>query len=108
MSKSKAVIRRRGRPRVGEWRLSWIVPTRVMKALRAASVIDLQSWWGWWEAGLVAERQEATFCQPWRGQPAARWNRRATRPNAMSVSVINDRVDPPSGVALPGLHTPGR
>jgi hypothetical protein len=34
------------------------------------------------------------FCQPWRGQPAARWNRRASRPNAIRVSAINDRVDP--------------
>jgi len=54
------------------------------------------------EAGLVEKRQEATSCQPWRGQPAARWNRRATRPNAIRVSVINDKVDPVSGV----LNTP--
>src|SRR5678816_3409048 len=47
------------------------------------------------------------FCQPWRGQPAARWNRRATRPNAIRVSVVNDRVDPVSGVAMPWIHTPG-
>ena len=47
------------------------------------------------------------FCQPWRGQADARLNCRATRPNAIRVSVINDRVDPASGVAMPGPHTPG-
>ena len=35
--------------------------------------------------------------QPRRGQAAARLNRRATSPNAIRVSVINDRVDPVSG-----------
>src|SRR5205814_10650366 len=40
------------------------------------------------------------FCQSWRGQAAARWNRRAAAPNAIRVSVINDRVDPVSGTAL--------
>jgi hypothetical protein len=24
----------------------------------------VQRWWGWWEAGLVAERQEATSASP--------------------------------------------
>src|SRR6516165_2157415 len=47
------------------------------------------------------------FCQLWRGQPAARWDRRATRANAIRVSVINDRVDPASGTEALTLHTPG-
>jgi hypothetical protein len=24
----------------------------------------VQRWWGWWEAGLVSERQEATSASP--------------------------------------------
>ena len=41
-----------------------------------------------------------------RGQPAARLNRRAATPNAIRVSVINDRVDPVSGYGRPDLPNP--
>jgi len=47
------------------------------------------------------------FCQPWCGQAAARLNRRAARPNAIRVSVINDRVDPVSGTPRASCHRPG-
>src|SRR5204863_6001486 len=48
------------------------------------------------------------FCQSWHGQAAARWNRRAATPNAIRVSVINDRVDPVSGTgADTSAHVPG-
>src|SRR5207253_2363731 len=48
------------------------------------------------------------FCQSWQGQAAARWNRRAATPNAIRVSVINDRVDPVSGtVEDTSAHVPG-
>src|SRR5689334_3487468 len=43
-----------------------------------------------------------------RGQAAARLNRRAATPNAIRVSVINDRVNPVSGTAVPRpAHDPG-
>src|SRR6266550_3681877 len=46
--------------------------------------------------------------QPWRGQAAARWNCRAATPNAIRVSVINDRVDPVSGTGEDtSAHVPG-
>ena len=46
--------------------------------------------------------------QPRHGQAAARWNRRAATPNAIRVSVINDRVDPVSGtVEDTSAHVPG-
>src|SRR5215471_10720481 len=47
------------------------------------------------------------FCQPWRGQAAARWDRRATRPNAVKDRNNNAKEDPASGavavVQLPGV-----
>ena len=34
------------------------------------------------------------FCQPWRGEPAARLNHRAARPSAIRVRVFNDKGRP--------------
>src|SRR5437588_9845688 len=56
---------------------------------------------------LSSLSREPWIMTPWRGQAAARWNRRATRPNAIRVSVINDRVDPVSGTWPPTIHMPG-
>ena len=58
-------------------------------------------------SGSSSETARGDFCQPWRGQAAARWNRRATRPNAIKVSVINDRVDPASATWPLTDHVPG-
>jgi hypothetical protein len=59
------------------------------------------------KACLAAERQESDFCQSWHGQAAARFNRRAPTPNAIRVSVINDRVDPVSATAPTVVQVPG-
>ena len=48
-------------------------------------------------SGPSGETPRGDFCQPWRGQAAARLNRRATRPNAIRDRDINDKVDPASG-----------
>src|SRR5262249_27473579 len=60
-------------------------------------------------SGPSGATPKGDFCQPWRGQPAARWNRRATRPNAIRDSVINDSVDPVSATAPADslVHCPG-
>src|SRR5262249_12661096 len=54
-----------------------------------------------------AGRPRGDFCPSWSGQAAARLNCRAATPNAIRVSVINDRVDPVSGTPATVGHTPG-
>lgn len=75
--------------------------------IRAASVITC-SVGGNGGSGPRGGTARADFCQSWHGQAAARWNRRAATPNAIRVSVINDRVDPVSGtVGDTSAHVPG-
>jgi hypothetical protein len=62
--------------------------------IRAASVITCGVG-GVVGSGPSGGTPRSYFCQPWRGQPAARWNRRATRPNAIRVSVITVRGSSP-------------
>src|SRR5262249_5022285 len=58
-------------------------------------------------SGPSAGRPRGDFCPSWSGQAAARLNCRAATPNAIRVSVINDRVDPVSGTPATVAQTPG-
>jgi len=73
--------------------------------IRAASVITCSVGGDGWKRGPSGRTARGDFCQSWRGQAAAHFNRRAARPNAARDRNNNAKVEPASGTDA--LHTPG-